>query len=258
MSLFKTNTTGNYSKPTRSNNMYRSRKKPRKQSQDNMIKAIEDRIIRDIKKLFEQDEYYYKPVRLCNFYSNYYVEYENNGDRTRTLLIKEYLDEIKPYLKDIINSLKKSDTRKIQLTMGINFISSKDTDEERVMHSKSDYIEIMIYDKADEVIQEHFDLLFSRYQTGLEKSMIGSDFIFDCLIFLHYKCHKVSLKRCGSNIDSPDWTRNTKATKSPINNDEKYIHYAVTVALNHKEIGKNSQRISNIQPVTQIFITGKE
>ena len=37
-----------------------------------------------------------------------------------------------------------------------NFISSKDDDKERVMHSKSDNIEIMINDKTDEVMQELF------------------------------------------------------------------------------------------------------
>ena len=37
----------------------------------------------------------------------------------------------------------------------MNFISSKDTDEECVMHS-NDNIEIMIYNKADEVIQNFF------------------------------------------------------------------------------------------------------
>ena len=40
--------------------------------------------------------------------------------------------------KDIINNLKKFDTWKIQLTIAINFISSKDNDKERVMHSKND------------------------------------------------------------------------------------------------------------------------
>ena len=35
-------------------------------------------------------------------------------------------------------------------------ISSKDNDEDRVMHSKCDNIEIMINDKADEVIKEPF------------------------------------------------------------------------------------------------------
>ena len=34
--------------------------------------------------------------------------------KNKTLLIKENIEEIKPYLKDTINSLKKSDTWKIQ------------------------------------------------------------------------------------------------------------------------------------------------
>ena len=41
---------------------------------------------------------------------------------------------------------------KIQLTIAINFISSKDNDEECVMHSNSDHIEIIINEEADEVI----------------------------------------------------------------------------------------------------------
>ena len=56
-------------------------------------------------------------------------------------------------MKDIMNNLKKFDTGKSQLTIAINFISSKDTDEERVMHSKSDNIEIIIHNKADEVMK---------------------------------------------------------------------------------------------------------
>ena len=39
----------------------------------------------------------------------------------------------------------------------MNFIFSKDDDEERVMHSKSDNMEIMINDEANEVIKELFD-----------------------------------------------------------------------------------------------------
>ena len=41
----------------------------------------------------------------------------------------------------------------IQLTVIISVIYSKDTDEERVMHSKIDSIEIMIIDKSDEVVK---------------------------------------------------------------------------------------------------------
>ena len=38
-------------------------------------------------------------------------------------------------LKDIINDLKNYNARKIQLTIATNFMSSKDFDEESVMHS---------------------------------------------------------------------------------------------------------------------------
>ena len=64
--------------------------------------------------------------------------------RDKTLSVEEYLDKIRAYLKDIINNLKKPDKWKIQLTKANSFICSIDDDEERVMHSKSDNIEIMI------------------------------------------------------------------------------------------------------------------
>ena len=51
---------------------------------------------------------------------------------------------------------------KIQVTKAVDFVCSKDNDEERVMHSKSDKIEIMIIDKADEVIEEIFDSLIKN------------------------------------------------------------------------------------------------
>ena len=43
-----------------------------------------------------------------------------------------------------MNDLKKSDTWKIQLTIAIYFISSKDNDEKRIINSKSNNIETMI------------------------------------------------------------------------------------------------------------------
>ena len=53
-----------------------------------------------------------------------------------------------------MNNLKKSDTWKIQLKIANNFISSRDNDEEHLIHSNSGNIKIMISDKADEVIKE--------------------------------------------------------------------------------------------------------
>ena len=48
----------------------------------------------------------------------------------------------------------------------------------------------MIYDKGDEVIEELFLSLFSRYQIGLVSLMKCSNFIFDWVHLLCYKCHK--------------------------------------------------------------------
>ena len=41
------------------------------------------------------------------------MEYESSGDRNKNLSVKEYLDKIKPYFRDIIINLQKCDTWKI-------------------------------------------------------------------------------------------------------------------------------------------------
>ena len=53
-------------------------------------KAIKDIILRDIRNLFEneEEEIYCKPVRISNFWSNNYIEYESNGDKNKTLSVK--------------------------------------------------------------------------------------------------------------------------------------------------------------------------
>ena len=85
--------------------------------------ATKCRMVRDIRNLFGQKkEDYYRPVRVGNFWSRNYIEYESNNDKTKTLSIGEYLNKIRPSLKDIINNLKKSDTRKT---------FSKDNEDER-------------------------------------------------------------------------------------------------------------------------------
>ena len=121
---------------------------------------------------------YYKHIGVGNFWSRNYIEYESNGDRNKTLSIKEYLQKIRPYLKYIINYLKKPDSWKTQLTKAINFISARENNGEHVMHSNT---EIMILDKADEVTEELFQSLLYRHEIGLETPMKGSDFVFDCV-----------------------------------------------------------------------------
>ena len=40
--------------------------------------------------------------------------------------------------------------------------------------------------------------------------MRGIDFIFDSVQLLYYKYHKITFKRGGSHIDSPDWIKRKK------------------------------------------------
>ena len=69
-------------------------------------KAIEDIILRNIRNLFENQEekQYYKPVRVSKFWSNH-IDCKYKSDRSKTLSVEEFLNKIRPYLKDI-NNLK--------------------------------------------------------------------------------------------------------------------------------------------------------
>ena len=132
--------------------------------------------------------------------------------------------------------------------MATNFISSKDSDETRTMHAKSNNVGIMMGSETDEIIEELLKSFFQKYQEGLEKSMRESEFIFDSVDALYYNFSKVSLSRGRSYIDSPKWLKNKKATINSKNNDNKCFQYALTVTLNYAQFKKYPQRISKIKP----------
>ena len=109
-------------------------------------------------------------------------------------------------MRNIMIDIQNSDTWKIQLTIAINFIFSKDAESLR-----------------------------SRYQGNLETSMEGSDFIFGSGQLMYYKCHKVNFGLGVSYIDYPDWIEKKKATINPKNKYNKCFQYTVTVALRYVE-----------------------
>ena len=110
------------------------------------------------------------------------------------------------------------------------------------MHSKCDNIEITINGEPDEVTKELFDSLKNRYENSLEL-VKGSELVFDYVHLWNYKCHKINPNRGGSYIDSPNYIKNKEAKISPIiKRDNKSFQYTVIVSLNHKEIGKNSEK----------------
>ena len=88
------------------------------------------------------------------------------------------------------------------------------------MHSKSDNVEIMIKDEANELMKIDIDIK-NRYQNNLEL-MKGSDFVFDCAHLLYYKYHKINPNCGSSNIESPDWIKNKNTTINPMNKKNNY------------------------------------
>ena len=74
--------------------------------------------------------------------------------------IKEYLNEIKSYLIDYIDTiidLKSENLFKMAT-------SSKDSDKMHTIYTKSDNREIMTSNKTAEIIEKLFDSLLQRYQ----------------------------------------------------------------------------------------------
>ena len=82
------------------------------------------------------------------------------------------------------------------------------------MPSSSDNIKFTSYSDANDVMDKLFKSIRSIYQVNLETSMKGSDFIFDSVQILYYKCHKVNFSRGGSYIDSADWMKRKSSNKS--------------------------------------------
>ena len=117
-----------------------------------------------MKDLFDlsTDEDYYKPIITKSVFNNNYIQYESRGNKDKILTVNEYLDIIRPYLRDVIdvhktqgewrihsdNTIIERRTQsewKIQLTMEITFISSKpDSNETSTMHTKSNNVETMM------------------------------------------------------------------------------------------------------------------
>ena len=204
--------------------------------------------IKKIEKIIKIKRYdAYKPVKDYEAFDGNFIEYQNNGDRDKSISTARYLRIIRGYLKKMVDSKKKSGEWKIQLIMKINFISSRNFIESRDMYSKSDSFEIMMGANTNEIIKNLFNSLLRRYQGGLQESMRGSDFVFYYVESLHYIFHKIDMKRSGSYIETPDWIKKKKATINVENDDDKCFQYSVTVALNYDEIGNHHPRVNKVR-----------
>ena len=124
------------------------------------------------------DKDYYKPKLNKSGYNKNYAQYECKGDKI--LNLKEYLNLIEKYLRELIEENKLKGEWKVQLTIEVNFISLKPgSDETRIMYTRSDNIEIMFGDDNDDIIEQLFESLLQKYEENLQNKMRGSEFEFD-------------------------------------------------------------------------------
>ena len=68
-------------------------------------------------------------------------------------------------MRDMIIDLERDNcTWKVQLTIAVNFIFSKDIDEGCVMHLKSGNKELQTYDNVNDIVDKLFKTLFKWFQ----------------------------------------------------------------------------------------------
>lgn len=80
-------------------------------------------VIGNLGHYFGEEEDYYRPYKIRGSFNENYVEYMSSG--SNDLTIAQYLNEIRPYLENVIKRCKKLNECEIQLTMNNIFMSFK-------------------------------------------------------------------------------------------------------------------------------------
>ena len=110
----------------------------------------------------------YKPILIRTAFNNNYLEYGSEG--SNSLSFTEYLNLIKPYLKDLINEKKNKGEWKLQLTAKISFVSLKpDSDETRLMYNRRNPAEFMNGSGTEEIIESLYRSLLQNYNDNLQE-----------------------------------------------------------------------------------------
>ena len=213
---------------------------------NNYVFADDDkyRKIGNIRTLFREfGSDYYKPIRTDDGFAgkkNNCIEYKSKGDRYENLSPKEYLDVIRPYLRDLINEHKptvelnntnsNNNTNnsnnnttnsnneendraewKIQLVVQNNFISDKnfeDTCTLYIQHVNQKFLWVV----TENAIDTLFNTVLNRIQQATETSNERrSGFTHESVALQYYYFQKIDIKR-GESYMSPDWIVSKKAT----------------------------------------------
>ena len=147
--------------------------------------------IRDLEYLLEEvsehDNDYYKPERVRNAFKNdsgnyNYILYESRESKYYDSL-EEYLSKIKPYLENMIRNYISIGEWKIQLTVSVQFISSRNPEQFHIRHLHSKNIEIMSGSDTNDAVNDLLITLKENYSIDLTR-MGGSEYHFERVMLL--------------------------------------------------------------------------
>ena len=105
-----------------------------------------------------------KLKKNAGVFDDKYIQYKSEGDEKLTM--EQYLQKIRPYLHDVIGNLKTSGKWKIDPSMNITVMSSKDSGEKLLMHSKSGKRQVMFGFDTEEIFVDFLNFFLHRYQEG--------------------------------------------------------------------------------------------
>ena len=124
--------------------------------------------------------------------------YESKGDKNKTLLVKQYLYMIIPYLSNLINIQKTNENNssewKIQLNISVKYIASNDRREIRTVYVWSYNEEIRSGNDTYDIVTSLISSFLTNYQTEETILRNGSNFVFESVDFLTFYIHKTSRK----------------------------------------------------------------
>ena len=108
--------------------------------------------------------------------------------------------------------------------------------------------EIRLGDETDDITKGFINSFLNNYQREEIICRNGRDFAFEIVHLFPYHVHETSLRRESSQIKSPEWMLNEKATINQKNmrGNNQYFQYSIIAALHH-------QKFKTIQKEYQIF-----
>ena len=166
------------------------------------------------------------------------------SNKERNMSIKEYLEKIKPYLIALIDE-EKTTSHKIQLDIAINLVHLSKSDR-ITFYVKSKSIVCLPSDNSKDILNQVTNTLLKYFEEKLMICRTDSSYVFESIEGFSIHFYKIEFRRASSYIPTPYWIDVKKAVVNPKSKNDNFCFvYATTIAIYHKEIGKNPDRISS-------------